>query len=149
MSYGGLGHLHLETEPKDPARAAECFDKDLDLVRQIGNIPVQTTMHSLLGRCAIESSDLELARTHYEKSLLLATSTIERFHAYLGLLRLLCRLPDDNTLGEHAREFAGWLVGIEISQELMAKLKETVDSDGGALPAGLKSRLLGHPSTNS
>jgi len=135
MSYGGLGHLHLETEPKDPPKAAEFFQKDLDLAQQIANVPAQTMMHSLLGRCALETHDLEAARGHYEKSLSLATSVTERFHAYLGYFCILRFKPDDVELQKKSEQLHFLLKEDKISgynAALLGKVLEKYHSDSNS-----------------
>lgn len=107
MTHGGLGRLAYFSADKDIETARHHFEKDLEISEAIGDLQGQVQMHSLLGACALEENDAELALSHYRRSRELSHDTISRVFANTGLLACYARTKDLERVQEISRDLLG------------------------------------------
>lgn len=85
-SHGGLGRLHLYSDPPDVVRARKHFAQDLALSQQIGDLAGQCKMESLLGECDLREGHLSEAFDHYQMALNMSEDPFDWYFAAAGLL---------------------------------------------------------------
>ncbi|MEM2146066.1 MAG: AAA family ATPase, partial [Candidatus Jordarchaeaceae archaeon] len=125
-SYGGLGRLYLTLE--NTQMAIKCFEKDLEISRQIGDLSGQMIMLSLIGKCRLKNGDISTARANYQESLEIAEridSLRGKFYAVLGILECYCLSNDI----EHCETLSNRLIDIlslEKAYDILA-LKELLN----------------------
>ena len=104
-SHGGLGRLALlYTVPPDIEAARKHFQADLEYAEMSGDIVGQSKMHSFLGACGKQDSNLELAVEHYRKSFDLAQASIDKYFAGAGLIESICELGHNTGIAEVGTE---------------------------------------------
>lgn len=94
-AYGGLGRLHLffsESQEGSGAldsveRARSYFEEDLALCQDYGDVAGECQMRSHLGDCALRQGHPLEAISHYEDSVRLAATPMNKAFALLGLLK--------------------------------------------------------------
>ena len=108
-SHGGLGRLALlYTAPPDIESAKKHFQADLEYAEMSGDIVGQSKMHSFLGACCKQDSNLELAADHYRKSFDLAQASIDKYFAGAGLIESICELGHNTGIAEIGAEILSY-----------------------------------------
>ncbi len=127
MTYGGLGRLKFY-HGSDYEEAREYFQEDLDLARELDDQEGQVQMHSHLGACALELSDMETARHQYEQSLQKADEWKSQCFALAGLLITCARQEDRQSLHEYGAELETTIDWEKLSGGPAARIEEALDA---------------------
>ncbi len=83
-SWGGLGRLYLEKGNVSEAR--DCFQKDLEICRQIGDIGGETKMYSFIADCYTREKDYNNAERSYKLSYDSSQNLNDKLFAARGLI---------------------------------------------------------------
>jgi len=97
-SWGGLGRLHLEKGNVPEARI--CFEKDLEICHQIGDIGGETKMYSFIADCYCKEDDYDNAERSYKMSYKSADNLNDKLFAARGLIivGLMSNTKEDFTI---------------------------------------------------
>ena len=83
-SWGGLGRLYLEKGNVPEART--CFQKDLEICHQIGDVGGETKMYSFIADCYSREKDYVNAESSYKLSYDSANNLNDKLFAARGLI---------------------------------------------------------------
>ncbi len=97
-SWGGLGRLYLERNLIEKAR--NCFEKDLEICREIGDSGGEIKMYSFIADCYSREGDYSNANKNYLRSYQLADGLNDKLFAARGLLITGLKADDFSDLAE-------------------------------------------------
>ncbi|MCF7912828.1 MAG: AAA family ATPase [Candidatus Cloacimonetes bacterium] len=100
-SWGGLGRLYLENN--DALAAKECFENDLTLCRQIGDIGGKVKMYSFIAECQCREGNFTEASISYEKSFRSAEDIEDQLFAARGLIIVGLKSQTINNYEDYAK----------------------------------------------
>lgn len=127
MAHGGLGRLYFYTDEPDYDAARHHFELDLKYCHRTGNRIGEAKMHSMLAGCDLGQRRFESAAEHYQHSLDLAVTPVDRYFALAGLIETHVSLGQSASVNLHGSQLADAVREAEVPEFCQSVIRAALD----------------------